>query len=283
MNSKSISKLADDIAIQYSRLSQVESMTMGGSQVTKSSDRESDIDMYVYTSNQLPLTARKSIVEKYATRFELNNQFWEDGDEWIDEESGIHIDVMFRSLQWMEDQLDRVLIRYEASVGYSTCIWYNVLNSKILFDQNGWFTNLQKKSQQPYPEELRQAIIAKNYPILQKNLSSYIYQLENAVKRNDRISINHRITALLASYFDIIFAVNRLPHPGEKRILQFAEANCTLLPENMGAQVAHLLDSLTMGDVIKNALELIDSLDVLLASQGLTTAGETGDVPTDNI
>jgi len=283
MNSESILKLAENMALRYSKLSQVEAVALGGSQATKSSDGASDIDLYVYSGSQLPLADRKSIINGYATRFELNNQFWEDGDEWIDRKTGIHVDVMFRSIAWIKDRLDRVLNRYEASVGYSTCIWYNVLNSKILFDRSGWFTNLQKKSLQPYPEELGRAIVAKNHPVLRKNLSSYVYQLENAAKRNDRISINHRVAALLASYFDIIFAVNRLPHPGEKRVLQIAEVRCKFLPENMSAQVVQLLDSLTMGDVIKNALELIDSLDVLLASQSFTTAGGIGDVPKDNI
>jgi hypothetical protein len=76
-----------------------------------------------------------------------------------------------------------------------------------LFDRTGWFEHLLSIAKQPCPNPLRTAIIAKNYPIISKNISSYFHQIELAVERQDWISINHRITALLASYFDIIFTV----------------------------------------------------------------------------
>ena len=60
------------------------------------------------------------------------------------------------------------------------------------------------------------------------------------MKKNDFISINHRIAAFIASYFDIIFAVNELLHPGEKRLVQFAEKNCKILPDNFSGNLAEL-------------------------------------------
>jgi hypothetical protein len=41
------------------------------------------------------------------------------------------------------------------------------------------------------------------------------------------------VVALFASYFDIIFAFNRQLHPGEKRLLESAVANCTNVPDRM--------------------------------------------------
>ncbi|HTE18437.1 MAG TPA: DUF4037 domain-containing protein, partial [Armatimonadota bacterium] len=89
-------------------------------------------------------------------------------------------------------------------------------------DSNGWYGRLQDGARQPYPEALKQAIIAKNHPILRRTLSSYLHQITRAAARDDVVSVQHRVTALLASYFDILFAVNELPHPGEKRQLRFA-------------------------------------------------------------
>ena len=59
-----------------------------------------------------------------------------------------------------------------------------------------------------------------------KPFASYYEQIKKALMRNDIVSVNHRITAFLASYFDIIFATNKLLHPGEKRLIKYAQDNC---------------------------------------------------------
>ena len=59
--------------------------------------------------------------------------------------------------------------------------------------------------------------------------------------RGDIVSVQHRVTALLSSYFDIIFAVNELPHPGEKRLLQFLTDGRLKLPAGMSDQIDDLV------------------------------------------
>ena len=75
-----------------------------------------------------------------------------------------------------------------------------------------------------------------------KPFASYYEQIEKAIKRNDIVSINHRISAFLASYFDIIFAVNELLHPGEKRLIQYALNNCKILPDKFDENITNLLN-----------------------------------------
>lgn len=266
---KSALILAENIAAQYGELLQVEAVALAGSLTTHLSEPESDIDLYVYLDGDLPLAARRNIAENSASRAGVNNQFWEPGDEWIDKSTGFHVDVMYRQKVWIEERLERVLDRHEASVGYSTCFWHSVLTSQLLYNRTGWFETLQSKAHQPYPEELRKSIVQKNYPILRNTLSSYLYQLGNAVGRSDRVSINHRIAALLSSYFDILFAVNRLPHPGEKRLLQIAMAQCRLLPENMSEQIQTLLSKVSEDKLIQHVNALIDHLDDLLRKENL--------------
>ena len=54
--------------------------------------------------------------------------------------------------------------------------------------------------------------MAKNYPNLRATASAYSSQLRPALVCNDWVSVNHRVAAVLASLFDILFAVNRALH-----------------------------------------------------------------------
>ena len=233
--------LAGGVAGRFAAIPDVEAVALAGSRTSPFPDGQSDVDLYVYSSAMVPTSSRAEIARN-ARRTEIGNSFWEPGDEWIEAKSGIRIDVMFRTTRWIEDQLDRVLVRHEASVGYSTCFWYNVRNSRALFDRSGWFQALQTKAGQRYPEELKRAVVAKNYPILRSNISSYLHQIKLAVERHDPVSVNHRAAAMLASYFDIVFALNEQPHPGEKRLLELAKALCPTTDWHGGAG-----DSLSLG------------------------------------
>jgi hypothetical protein len=124
----------------------------------------------------------------------------------------------------------------------------------------------------PYPEPLRRAIIAKNHPILRQALSSYLAQIERAVRRGDSVSIQHRVTALLASYFDVLFAINELPHPGEKRLLQVAATRCAKTPPEMETQINAVLETAARPAspaIVTHVNALLNSLDDLLANEGL--------------
>jgi len=260
--------VAQTIARRLAALSQVEAVALAGSRTSNFGDAESDVDLYVYVSEDIPLATRAEIAAG-SPRAEIGNATWEPGDEWIDGETGTPVDVMYRHVRWIEEQIDRVLVQHQASVGYSTCLWYNVLQSQALFDHDGWFEKLQRRAAVPYSPELRRAIIAKNYPLLRRNQSSYLHQIELAVKRNDPVSVNHRVAALLASYFDLLFAVNELPHPGEKRILQFAKAQSSRLPVDMEQEVSELVASVGQpdGGTADKVNELLDGLDELLVRE----------------
>jgi len=258
--------VAERVARRFASLPKVEVVTLAGSLTSEFPDRDSDVDLYVYVTDDIPLGVREEIAAG-SPHAELGNATWETGDEWIDAEAGTRVDVMYRHVRWIEEQLDRVLVQYQASVGYSTCFWYNVLHSQALFDREGWFAALQRRAQQPYPVELKRAIIAKNYPLLRHNQSSYFHQIELAMKRNDPVSVNHRVAALLASYFDVLFAVNEQPHPGEKRLLQHA-ARRQRCPNEMEAQVRAVIEG-DRAEVVARVGELLDGLDEVLRRENL--------------
>lgn len=91
--------------------------------------------------------------------------------------------------------------------------------------------SLQNKYRISYPDELRDNIIHNNLRLLTGNLPSYDVQIKKAFARKDTVSVIHRTTAFLESYFDIIFAMNRLTHPGEKRMVAYAKEQAKILPD----------------------------------------------------
>ena len=95
-----------------------------------------------------------------------------------------------------------------------------------------------------YPSRLKEAIIHNNLRLLTGNLPSYDRQIHKAIGRNDLLSINHRTAAYMESYFDIIFAMNELTHPGEKRMMEYALANASILPEDFEKNIHKLMNHL---------------------------------------
>jgi len=259
-------ELLNRIISDFFKLEGVKAIALAGSEVSGTPDSASDYDVYIYCDRETDVEERRKIANKYALDApEINNQYWETGDEWKIKEIGRDIDIMYRSMTWIEEQIDRVWVKKIASVGYTTCFIYNVRNSEILKDTpDGWFEKLRRIACAEYSHELSQNIIDKNLPLLKdKKAASYSEQIEKAIKRGDLVSVNHRIAAFLASYFDVLFAVNRVLHPGEKNLIKYAAANCKVLPENFETDLNALLTSTnedilrTINDIVKNIKNLI--------------------------
>jgi len=267
-------ELARQLAGLFAPLPEVEAVALGGSRGAAGvgTDDASDIDVYVYTRGEIPLPARRAIVEAAggATRADLGMTFWGPGDEWLHAPTGIHVDAIYFGAAWMEEQVDRVLVRHEASLGCTTSFWHTVRGSIPLSDARGWLSGLQARCAVDYPEELRRSIVGLNHPVLRDVLPSYANQLAKAARRGDLVSLNHRLAGLLASYFDVLFAVNRVPHPGEKRLVE-AAASCPRLPEGMAADMAGILETATtdLAGLPARVDRLLDRLDALLRVEGL--------------
>jgi predicted nucleotidyltransferase len=263
--------LATNIAQEFSHIPQVIAIALAGSRTTGFASKASDFDFYIYIEEDISLQLRTTIAQKFAKQIEINNQFWEPGDEWIDTNSGLGVDIMYRKPKWIEEQLESLLVTHQASVSYSTCFWWNVLTSVSLFDRNNWFQKLQTKANQPYPKPLQQAIIAKNYPILRENISAYTQQITKAINRKDSLCIMHRVSALLASYFDIIFAINLVPHPGEKRLVELVKYLCSKIPNGFEEHIDYInnCSSSNNQNLLSYLNTLLDELDKLLISENL--------------
>jgi predicted nucleotidyltransferase len=265
---ESVTTLSTRLAALFGELPQVVAVALGGSLAGGAADAASDIDLYVYTRAEIPVSARVAIVECLggATRADFDQTYWGASDQWVDAATGQEIDAVYFDAAWMAGQLGRVLDDHAPSLGYTTAFWHTVCHSRSLHDPTGWFADQQRRAAVGYPEPLRRAIVAYNQPVLRGIITSYRTQIAKAVGRGDPVGVNHRLAALLASTFDILFAVNRVPHPGEKRLLAQAAALCPSLPVDFAADVTAVLNAAgaAPADLLGHLDRLLDRLDAWL-------------------
>lgn len=233
----------DDLFRELSNLPQVEAIALGGSRATGRYDDKSDYDVYVYLTDIIDYSERKQILSKYCGYMEIGNSFWELEDD-VTLNNGIDMDIIYRNMQDFENIIESVVVECNAWNGYTTCMWHNLITSRIIFDRNGTFSALQEKYRIPYPKKLKENIIAKNMNLLSGMLPSFDTQIKKAVNRGDYVSVNHRVAEFLASYFDIIFALNEMTHPGEKRMQSVCSAECRILPDHFDSNLNRLFDGM---------------------------------------
>lgn len=257
--------VASEWAERLAGLDGVRAVALGGSTATGAADGASDLDLEVYASPLPPVEARRALIAPTAEDAEIGNDFSGPGDEWADLE-GNAFDVAYFEPRRMEEHLDRVLVRHEASLGYSTAFWHTLRRCHVLVDPSGWLRDLQERALGPYPEALRRAIVAKNHPVLRAKRHSYLDQIRIAEDRNDVVAVQHRATALLASVFDLLFAVDRSPSPGEMRLLRTVAEQCPLRPPGFDDQVRAVLGASCGGDsdLIPRLHALLDGVDARL-------------------
>jgi predicted nucleotidyltransferase len=264
--SESAILIAQSIANEFAKLPEVQAILLGGSHATSKADATSDIDLYIYTSKEIPVETRADIIKPRASYAELDNRFWETEDNWL-EHDNTKVEIIYRG-QWVVDHLKNLLENHQAQMGYSTSIWHSVLTSTILFERDHWFTNLQNKVRIPYSDELVKAIIVKNFPLLKGSLVAHPSEIYKAAARGDVVTVHHRIDALLASYFDVLFALNCELHPGEKRLLFYAE-KLKHQPNNMSEDIQTVLLERTPEKLKQVVESLVDNLEDLLKARGL--------------
>ena len=119
---------------------------------------------------------------------------------------------MFWNINWFSQTIENVWINHYPSNGYTTCFLYTLDNFQILFEKNEYLTKLKHIIDTPYPEELKNNIIQRNMMLMyQKPFASYYEQIE------------------------------KLLHPGEKRLINFAKCNCKRLPGDFEKNIMDLL------------------------------------------
>ena len=248
---------------ELGNLPQVEAIALGGSRATGRYDEKSDYDVYIYLTEQVEESVRRDILEQYCKYMEIGNRFWELEDD-VTLKDGIDMDIIYRNMKDFERTVSSVVDDCVAWNGYTTCMWHNLITSQIVYDQNGKLTELQNRYKIPYPQKLKENIISNNMKLLHGMLPSFDAQIEKAEKREDFVSVNHRVTEFLASYFDIIFALNEMTHPGEKRMQSICSKECKILPRNFDENLKRLFQGMFREKISPVIEAMVDEIEIIV-------------------
>ncbi len=247
----------------FAGLENVEALAFGGSRASGNYDRKSDYDIYVYVTDKVDEEKRKEILSEYCEQMEIGNKYWEYEDNVI-LKGGTGMDIIYRTIESFDNYVKFVIEEGNAMNGYTTCFWHNIKTSKIIFDKTGRYTQLQKRCDIPYPEKLKKNIINKNMKLLSGVLPSYDKQILKAYERHDFVSINHRVSAFMESYFDVIFAINEMTHPGEKKLIKICCEQCKLLPARFKENIVGLFEYMFKFDVSDILEDMVNELKNLI-------------------
>ena len=248
---------------ELSSIPQVEAISLGGSRATKKNDAKSDYDVYIYIAGSIEEQTRKKILENYCNYMEIGNSFWELEDD-VTLKTGIDMDIIYRNMSDFEKTISYVVDDCKSYNGYTTCMWHNLITSQIIYDHNRNLQKLQDKYRIPYPKKLKENIISNNFKLLNGMLPSFDGQIRKAEQRNDLVSVNHRVAEFLACYFDIIFALNEMTHPGEKRMQSICSAECSILPANFDTNLNQLFCSMFRQNISPIIEVIVDELKKIL-------------------
>jgi len=240
-------------------LSQVEAIALGGSRATGRNDAKSDYDVYVYLTDRIDEEVRRSILSKYCSYMEIGNSFWELEDD-VTLKDGIDMDIIYRNSNEFESMVSSVVMDCMPWNGYTTCMWHNLITSKIILDKTGNLQKMQEKYRIPYPKRLKENIISNNLKLLSGMLPSFDGQIKKAEKRGDMVSVNHRVTEFLASYFDIIFALNEMTHPGEKRMQSICSKECRILPDKFDENLNRLFWGMFREEIYPVICDMVEEI-----------------------
>ena len=221
----------------------VEALALGGSRAGEVFDESSDYDVYLYCTGPVPEDVRERVLSKYCRVVEIGNHFWEYEDN-CRLNDGTDIDILYRDLDAFTGDIAEVVERFQPRNAYTTCMWHNLLTCKVLYDRDGRLARAKERFSVPYPPQLRANIMARCWKLLHGAMPAYDGQIAKAVKRGDLVSVNHRTAAFLETYFDFLFALNGVTHPGEKRLVQLCRERCRVLPAGFEDNLDRLFQDL---------------------------------------
>jgi len=209
----------------------VVAISLGGSHAAGLADDASDLDLHVYWRAPLaPPADRAARLAPVADvgSLEVNNLNW--GLEDHLRAGSRDAELIYVPLDELRAEIERAYGEGLNSEAFTTARLYYVANGRLLHDSAGELEALRTLLAQ-YPEPTRRLLL-RSHPDL---LRIYLKHLRLAQARGDLLSVQQRRYTVQAVFFNLLFALNRRYHPGEKRLLIHGE-RCPLRPAELMAR-----------------------------------------------
>lgn len=221
-----VTDLADlsDLAETLLGLTGVRAVFLGGSRAAGTGDAASDTDVYALHRGPLPdAAARAAALAPLADGGVVREETAWGVEDHLHAGGGlieiVHLDADALGLDAFYDPgVD--------PTGYTTAFLHTLAGGVPLADPHGDLAAIQGRLA-TYPEATRARLLAQ----LPRELAEYAATLTKAQTRGDWTGVTNRRAAFQAAWFDLLFAVNRRYHPGEKRLLAHLERCPVTVPD----------------------------------------------------
>jgi predicted nucleotidyltransferase len=242
----------------------IATIALGGSTAAGLADADSDFDVYIYYRQPLAAPADRAarlrpLADVGTLEVDIPTFGLED-----------HLHMRAKLIELVYLDLDRLSADARqaygqglSSEGYTTALLYILACSPLLHDLTGEVTALQAQLQAGYPEPTRARLLRENPELLRY----FLELLRISQRRGDLLYVQHMRYSLQMVFFNLLFALNRLYHPGGKRLLRHAQ-RCGIQPAHLPERwndIARLsVDDSALADRLE---QLIDDLCRLIEAE----------------
>jgi hypothetical protein len=254
-------QVLDDVVAAVADLPGFAAISLGGSAATGLADERSDLDLHIYWRAPLAAPAERAArLAQIAGADGVEVDILDWGREDHVRVDGRLVELVYVPLDELRAEIEQAYGAGLITEGYTTARLFYAANGLPLYDRAGELSALRERLMAAYPEPTRRLLL-RYHPAL---LRVYLGHLRLAQSRGDLLMVQHRRYTVQMVFFNLLFALNRRYHPGEKRLLIHSE-HCTLQPADLADRWSHVARLAANDSRLAQALgSLIDDLCILI-------------------